>query len=125
MMDPLIIGYARRQLTAFPGNPEAILDVVPVDTVVNALLMVIPFAHEGGGPDVYQVASSADNPLRVQAFCDLMREHYRCWPVRRSHTGPGSELSALELPELQRFLRRIELRQLLPVRVMESAYRLF
>ena len=125
MMDPLIVGYARRQLTEFPGNPEAVIDVVPVDTVVNALLMAIPFAHEGGGPDLYQVASSGDNPLTVKAFRDLVQEHYRRSPLRRTQARNGADLPDLALPELRRFLRRVEYGYLLPVRVMEGAYRLF
>lgn len=124
MMDPLIVGYARGQLSEFPGNPEAVLDVVPVDAVVNALLMAIPFAHEGGGPDVYQVASSADNPLRVKAFRALVQEHYRRSPLRRTGTGANGDLPDLAMPELRRFLRRLELGYLLPVRVLEAAYRL-
>jgi 1-acyl-sn-glycerol-3-phosphate acyltransferase len=124
MIDPLIVGYARGQLGEFPGNPESVLDVVPVDAVVNALLMSIPFAHEGGGPDVYQVASSADNPLSVKAFRDLVQEHYRRSPLRRARPGNGGDLPDLAFPELRTFLRRIEL-YLLPVRVMETVYRLF
>ena len=122
MLDPLIVGYARRQLTAFPGNPEAVLDVVPVDAVVNALLMTIPFTHHGGGPDVYQVATSADNPLQLKAFRDDVREHYQRSPLRRSRTGRGDDLPEVELPETKRFLRGLEYGHLLPTRVLEAAY---
>lgn len=124
MMDPLIIGYARRHLTEFPGNPEAVLDVVPVDAVVNALLMAIPFAHEGGGPDVYQVATSADNPLGVKEFCDLVQEHYQRAPLRPVRAESARTLPALQLPELKRFLRRIELGRM-QARTLEWAYGLF
>ena len=124
MMDPLIVGYARGQLSEFPGNPEAILDVVPVDAVVNAMLMAIPFTHEGGGPDIYQVASSADNPLSVKAFRALVQEHYRRSPLRRAGPGANGDLPPLALPELRRFLRRLEVGYLLPVRALETVYRL-
>lgn len=122
MMDPLIVGYARRQLTAFPGHPEAVLDVVPVDTVVNALLMAIPFTHVGDGPEVYQVATGADNPLLVKTFRAHVREHYRAAPLRRSRTGPDDDLPELVLSETDRFLRRLAYGQLLPLRAVEAAY---
>ena len=36
--DPLIIAYGRGQLPEFPGLPDCVLDVIPVDFVVNAIL---------------------------------------------------------------------------------------
>jgi len=124
MIDPLIVGFARRQLTEFPGHPEGVLDVVPVDTVVNALLMAIPFTHAGEGPDVYQVASGADNPLLMKAFCAYVREHYQGSPLRPTPSGRDDDLPALALSETRRFLRRLEIGQLLPVRALEATYRL-
>jgi len=121
MMDPLIVGYARRQLTAFPGHPEAVLDVVPVDAVVNALLMAIPFTHCGEGPEVYQVATGADNPLHVKTFRAFVREHYQRAPLRRARSNGDDELPELVLSETGRFLRRLEVGQLLPLRALEAA----
>jgi nucleoside-diphosphate-sugar epimerase len=124
MMDPLIVGYARRQLTEFPGHPEAVLDVVPVDTVVNALLMAIPFTHVGEGPDVYQVASGADNPLRMKAFCADVREHYQAARRCAPRSGEDDDLPAAGPLRDGRFLRRLEVGHLRPVRALEAAFRL-
>ncbi|MGH3998097.1 MAG: SDR family oxidoreductase, partial [Pseudonocardiaceae bacterium] len=38
MADPLIIAYSRGVLREFPGLPDSVLDVIPVDLVVNATL---------------------------------------------------------------------------------------
>ena len=121
MLDPLIVGYARRQLTAFPGHPEAVVDVVPVDTVVNALLMAIPFTHVGEGPEVYQVATSADNPLHVKTFSAFVREHYQRAPLRPGRSDRDDDLPELVLSETGRFLRRLEVGRLLPLRALEAA----
>ncbi|MDZ7801210.1 MAG: SDR family oxidoreductase [Trueperaceae bacterium] len=123
MLDPLIVGFARRQLTEFPGNPEAVLDVVPVDVVVNALLMAIPYTHGGEGPDVYQVASGTENPLLVKEFRDYVREHYQRAPLRRARAGQDDDLPELAFPAVGRFLRGLEYGYLLPVRALEAAYR--
>jgi 1-acyl-sn-glycerol-3-phosphate acyltransferase len=123
-MDPLIVGYARRQLAAFPGHPEAIIDVVPVDTVVNALLMAIPLTHAGGGPEVYQVASGADNPLRMKAFCADVRDHYLRSPLRPPRAGEVDDLPELALSATERFLRRLEVGHLRPTRILEAAFRM-
>ena len=38
MAEPVIISYARGLLKEFPGVPEGIVDVIPVDLVVGAVL---------------------------------------------------------------------------------------
>ena len=38
--DPLIIAYGRGHLPEFPGLPDSVLDVIPVDYVVNVILAV-------------------------------------------------------------------------------------
>ncbi|MCH8327266.1 MAG: SDR family oxidoreductase, partial [Candidatus Marinimicrobia bacterium] len=68
MIDPLIVAYGRRQLPDFPGSPDALVDLVPVDMVVNALLASIPTAHRNSGVTVYQLATSNDNPLTLREF---------------------------------------------------------
>ncbi len=38
MADPIILAYGRGALSEFPGIPDAVVDVVPVDQVVNGIL---------------------------------------------------------------------------------------
>lgn len=123
MMDPLIVGFARGQLTEFPGNPETVLDVVPVDTVVNALLMAIPFTHAGEGAGVYQVASGSENPMRVAAFASYVREHYQRAPLRRTRLRGDGEMPQLTFPEPATFRRHLEVGYLLPIRALEAVNR--
>ena len=40
MAEPIIISYARGLLREFPGVPEGIIDVIPVDLAVAAILGV-------------------------------------------------------------------------------------
>ena len=40
MADPIIRAYGLGQIPEFPGIPEGIIDIIPVDFVVNALLAV-------------------------------------------------------------------------------------
>ena len=41
MADPIIMAFARGILREFPGEPETIVDFVPVDHVVNALIAAV------------------------------------------------------------------------------------
>ncbi len=80
MAEPVIISYARGLLKQFPGVPEGIVDVIPVDLVAAAILAV---AAEGPAdePQVVQVASGSQNPLRYRRLVDLVSEWFSEHPL--------------------------------------------
>src|ERR1019366_7747181 len=62
MAEPIIVSYARGLLREFPGVPEGVTDVIPVDLVVATIIAVagealITPADQYQGPSVYHVAS--------------------------------------------------------------------
>ena len=71
MADPVIISYARGLLKEFPGVPEGIVDVIPVDLVSAAIIAVAAKGPEPE-PEVIQVASGSQNPLRYRQLVDLV-----------------------------------------------------
>jgi HAD superfamily hydrolase (TIGR01490 family) len=74
MAEPVIISYARGLLREFPGVPEGIVDVIPVDLVVGAVCAVAARGPSAEGEvDVTQVASGSVNPLRYRRLVDLGR----------------------------------------------------
>jgi len=82
MAEPVIISYGRGLLKEFPGIPESVVDVIPVDFVVSALLAVAAQGPaEGGKVGVYQVATGARNPLRYDELVNLVREYYGAHPL--------------------------------------------
>jgi HAD superfamily hydrolase (TIGR01490 family) len=90
MADPIIMAFAKGILREFPGDPETIVDLVPVDHVVNA---VIAAAAKGitdrpTEPEVYQVASGERNPLRYRDFYEHVREYFLENPLRDSGGRP-------------------------------------
>jgi alcohol-forming fatty acyl-CoA reductase len=77
MAEPVIISYARGLLSEFPGVPEGIVDVIPVDLVVGAVCAVAARGPSVDGEvDVTQVASGSANPLRYRHLVDLGREWF-------------------------------------------------
>jgi len=80
MAEPIIISYARGLLKEFPGIPEGVIDVIPVDLVVAA---VIDAAARGPEPEptVVQVASGAANPFRYRRLVDLVQEWFGEHPL--------------------------------------------
>ncbi|MGH9307678.1 MAG: HAD-IB family phosphatase [Acidimicrobiales bacterium] len=88
MAEPVIISYARGLLREFPGVPEGIIDVIPVDLVVAAIVAVAANGPALEGPSVYQVASGGRNPLRYRTLVDLVREWFTEHPLYDSDGQP-------------------------------------
>lgn len=80
MAEPIIISYARGQLKQFPGAPEGIVDVIPVDLVTATIIAV---AAEGpqDKPHVVQVASGSQNPLHYRRLVDLISSWFSAHPI--------------------------------------------
>jgi HAD superfamily hydrolase (TIGR01490 family) len=87
MADPVIISYAKGLLREFPGVPEGIIDVIPVDLVVAAILAVAARGPEAE-PDVFHAASGARNPLRYRQLVELVRAWFIEHPLADNQDQP-------------------------------------
>ncbi len=105
MADPLIIAYGRGVLREFPGLPDSVLDVIPVDLVVNATLAVAA-RPPATGPAYLHVSSGASNPLTFRHMYVLCREYFDKHPMPDGNRGhvepptwrfPGSQQAELIL----------------------------
>lgn len=79
MAEPIILSYARGMLREFPGVPEGVVDVIPVDLVVAAVIASAgadPIESGPGESRIVQVASGSTNPLRYQGLVDDVREWF-------------------------------------------------
>ena len=90
MADPIIMAFAKGILREFPGDPETIVDLVPVDHVVNAVIAAAArgITDRPTEPEVYQVASGERNPLRYRDFYEHVREYFLENPLRDSGGRP-------------------------------------
>jgi HAD superfamily hydrolase (TIGR01490 family) len=80
MAEPVIISYARGLLKEFPGIPEGVVDVIPVDLVVAAVIDAAARGPEER-PAVVQVASGSRNPLRYRHLVDLVHDWFSEHPI--------------------------------------------
>ncbi|MGQ0775069.1 MAG: HAD-IB family hydrolase [Pseudonocardiales bacterium] len=90
MADPLIIAYGRGVLREFPGLPDSVLDVIPVDLVVNAILAAAARPPATGSAYLH-VSSGASNPLTFRTMYALCREYFQAHPMPdgdRGHVQP-------------------------------------
>lgn len=81
MADPLILAFGRGILPEFPGLPDGVLDVIPVDIVVNATLAVAAAPPPVDEPAYYHVGSGARNPLTFRAMYENVREYFTEHPM--------------------------------------------
>ena len=81
MAEPVIISYARGLLKEFPGVPEGVVDVIPVDQVVAAMIAVCAIGPDASGPTVFQVASGSRKPLRYREMVDTIADWFTEHPL--------------------------------------------
>lgn len=108
--DPLIAAYGRGLLPEFPALADTVLDIVPVDFVVNALLAAVANPPGPGEADYLQVSSGTTNPLRFGQLYQYVREYFSRHPLRDSD-GAHVSVPAWSFPHrgaVERALRRRE-----------------
>ena len=94
MAEPVIISYARGLLKEFPGVPEGVIDVIPVDLVCGAICATAaagPARNDDGSlapPRIVQSASGSVNPLRYRQLVDNVRSWFTEHPLYDSDGQP-------------------------------------
>ena len=102
MADPLIVAIGKGRLRSLPLDADVILDLVPVDMVVNALLATIPPAIEGGGMKVYHVATGAKNPVTLGELHRLVYQYFQKNPLLDKR-GTPIRIKPLKFPKQSAF----------------------
>jgi HAD superfamily hydrolase (TIGR01490 family) len=110
MADPIIRAYGLGQIPEFPGIPEGIVDIIPVDFVVNAMLAIAAHPPDPKTPAYYHVSSGDRNPLQYHELYALVREYFEANPLpergRGQHRVP--EWTFPGNLKVERMLRRAE-----------------
>jgi fatty acyl-CoA reductase len=110
MADPIIRAYGLGQIPEFPGIPEGIVDLIPVDFVVNAILAVAATPPPPGQVAHYNVSSGSRNPLRFFELYEYVREYFEAHPLPERGRGEH-KVPTWEFPgnlTVEKMLRRAE-----------------
>ena len=93
--DPLFVEFGRGRMPDFPLAVDAVLDMVPVDFVANALLAVLPRLPGSKEIRYYTVGSGALNPLSGARIHELTYEYFTRHPMydRRGQPIASSRLT--------------------------------
>ena len=107
--DPLIIAFGRGQLPDFPGVPDSVLDIIPVDFVVNAILAAAATPPPVAAPRYLHISSGASNPLPFHGMYRQVHEYFTKNPIPDT---PGAErVPTWQFPgdrRVERAIRRAE-----------------
>ncbi|TDE10455.1 HAD-IB family hydrolase [Jiangella asiatica] len=85
--DPLIAAYGRGLLPQFPALADTVLDVIPVDFVVNAIIAAAQSRPPIGEVRYLQVSSGITNPLPFGRLLRLVREYFEANPLKDAKGG--------------------------------------
>jgi fatty acyl-CoA reductase len=85
--DPLILAYGRGMLPEFPGLPDSVLDIIPVDYVVNAILAVAANPPAVETPQYFHVSSGASNPLPFHRMFQNVNDFFNKNPMPQAGEG--------------------------------------
>ena len=121
--DPLIVAYGRGLVPDFPALPDAVLDLIPVDMVVNAILAAATQA--GGGAahvPVFHVASGCENPLTNIRLYELIRIHFSENPMR-GRDGQIPALPEWSFPSRRKFRMVFNLRYMYPLNALQWLFK--
>ena len=117
MADPLIVGFAKGRLPDFPGDPNSILDIIPADFVINAILAATVQTSYRRGIEVYHIASGARNPLTFGDIVNITHDYFVRQPMLDN--GKPIPVPVWKFPDEAKFQK--DLRQKL--RLLDTASR--
>ncbi|XP_062195170.1 fatty acyl-CoA reductase 1-like [Phragmites australis] len=76
-IDTLIIGYAKQNLSCFLADLNMVMDVIPGDMVVNAMIVaMVAHSEERGAQVVYHATSSLRNPATYSVLYESGWRHF-------------------------------------------------
>ena len=108
MCEPLIVGFGKGRLPDFPADPDIILDIVPVDFVVNAILAAAEATAKRGGIEVYHVATGTQNPLYFRGIFEATYEYFVESPMLED--GKPIAVPIWKYPSLEEFQQKLDSR---------------
>ncbi|OMO70207.1 Male sterility, NAD-binding protein [Corchorus capsularis] len=121
-IDSLAVGYAKGKLTFFLGDVESVVDVIPADMVVNAMIVAM-IAHVKHQPveNIYQVGSSMRNPMKYSDLQDYGFRYFSKKPWINKDGTPVIVGKVKVMNSMASFHRYMALRYVLLLKGLELA----
>ncbi|CAO2187691.1 unnamed protein product [Urochloa humidicola] len=106
--DSFIVGYAKQALSTFLVDPNLIMDVIPGDMVVNAMMVAMAAHSEEQEQRTFHVTSSLRNPVPYVVLADSGHQYFLLNPPCYGKNGEPVRLSRMRffrsLPRFQAYM---------------------
>uniref|UniRef100_A0A2P2NYX7 Fatty acyl-CoA reductase n=1 Tax=Rhizophora mucronata TaxID=61149 RepID=A0A2P2NYX7_RHIMU len=120
-IDSLAVGYGKGRLTCFLGDVNGIVDAIPADMVVNAMIVAM-VAHANQPSDtIYHVGSSLRNAVKYSNLQDYGYRYFTKKPWIGKDGKPVRVGKVTVLSSMPSFRRYITIRYLLFLKGLELA----
>lgn len=103
MCDPIILAIGKGQTIGFAADPNGVVDVIPVDKVVNAILAAAATLANTDRLSVYQVATSASNPMLFSTLARHVASHFEKYPLKNKDGSKVNVKTVILFPSVVLF----------------------
>ncbi|KAJ0986870.1 hypothetical protein J5N97_005226 [Dioscorea zingiberensis] len=120
-IDQSIISYGKGELVCFPARLNAVVDVIPGDLVVNAMLASMISTNYSDNLNsilIYHVGSSAKNIMRFHVIPDTSHKYFSMNPYSKKDGELVAVKKPLFLPTLSLFSMYMFARYKLPLQMV-------
>ncbi|KAL3530408.1 hypothetical protein ACH5RR_009730 [Cinchona calisaya] len=119
-IDSIAVGYAKGRIPCFLGDPNTIVDAIPADMVVNAMIVAMAaHANQQSEMTIYQVGSSVSNPLQFSNLHDFGIRYFSKHPWIDKKGKPVKVGHVTVLRTMESFRRYLAVRYLLPLKGLQ------
>ncbi|CAL5011510.1 unnamed protein product [Urochloa decumbens] len=118
-IDSFIVGYAKHALSVFLVDPNLIMDLVPGDMVVNAMMVAMAAHSEEQAQHTFHVTSSLRNPVPYAVLAESAHRYFLLNPPCHGKNGEPVRMSRMRFfRSLPRFRAYMAIKFRLPLEIL-------
>lgn len=117
-IDSFVVGYGKGKMACFPGDPHTIVDLIPADMVVNAMIASMAANAHHPNRTIYHVGSSMSNPVPYHRLQDYGLRFFTEQPWIGSNGKPVFVTRGTQLPTRDAVRRYFHLHYFIPLKIL-------
>ncbi|CAA2966141.1 alcohol-forming fatty acyl- reductase-like [Olea europaea subsp. europaea] len=118
-IDSLAVSYGKGRLTCFLGDPTTVIDLIPADMVVNAMIVAMVAHANQPNETIYHIGSSLSNPMDSTMFQEYGLQYFTKHPWIDKEGKPVIVGKVKVLSTMDNFRSYITIRYLLPLKGLQ------
>ncbi|KAE8037462.1 hypothetical protein FH972_010049 [Carpinus fangiana] len=120
-IDGVVAAYGKGKLKSFLGHHETILDIIPVDMVVNCMIVAMVACANQSSQIILHVGSSWRNPIKFSSFRNIIFQYFTEHPLVSKNGESIKVDKGIVLSSMAIFRAYMAIRYVLPLKVFQIA----